>query len=485
MEGQRQGAQQAPGGKALSKAARLGPVFAVVAAGVAMSNLDTFVVNVALPQIDAHFHTQLSSVSWILNAYTVIFAALLVPAGSLADRLGARPTFLLGTGIFTAASLACSMAPGIWWLVAFRAVQAAGAAALIPSSLGLLLAAAPPEKRQIAVRGWTAISGVAAALGPALGGLLTEASWRWVFWINVPIGVAALLAGVFVLPVPPARNRAARPDLAGAILLTLGAAAAALGLVESSTWGWGSARVIGALVAGAVLLCLFVAQSARHPDPVLPLGLLKMSSFSWPSAASLLFAIPFAAMLLSIVLWCQDVWHWSPLVTGLGIAPGPLMVPIFALGAGPVLVRRFGSSAVGLAGSLFFAAGIGWWIAGMRASPDYPLGMLPGMLLGGIGVGLALPTLISVALTALPPPSFSTGSAVITMGRQIGTVLGVGVLVAILGASRHAGQVAAFDRGWWFIVAASVVTALACLPVGRAAARPSTAPASTQAAARS
>ncbi|WP_345672553.1 MFS transporter, partial [Streptomyces phyllanthi] len=183
-------------------------MFAVVAAGVLMANLDLFIVNVALPQISSDFDdSPLSSVSWVLNAYAVVFAALLVPAGNFADRFGARATYLAGTAVFTLASLACAVAPNIWALVALRGLQAAGAAALIPASLGLLLAAAPPEKRLGAIRGWTAVSGIA-TLGPAAGGLLTEISWRWVFLVNVPIGLAVLLAGPRLLPRTPPRTKA-------------------------------------------------------------------------------------------------------------------------------------------------------------------------------------------------------------------------------------------------------------------------------------
>ena len=448
---------------------RSGKVFVVVAAGVAMSNLDTFVVNVALPQIGLHFHqASLGPVSWVLDAYAVIFAALLVPAGNLADRYGARPVYLTGIALFTSSSLACSLAPGVWWLVGFRTAQAAGAALLIPASLGLLLAAAPADKRLLYVRGWTAISALGAALGPVLGGLLTEASWRWVFLINVPVGVAVLVVGRPLLPRSPAHKDSARVDALGVVLLSAGIGAITLGVVESPSWGWTSGGVVAALIGGVAVLALFVAHSRCSPDPVLPLGLFRVPGFAPASLANLLFAVPFAAMLLSIVLWAQLVWHWSPLVTGLAVAPGPIMVPPFALVFGPALLKRVGPSLVAVTGCVVFAAGIISWIASLDATPDY-LHMLPGMVVTGIGVGLTLPTLISTAVTALPPPSFATGSAVVTMARQVGSVLGVAVLVAILDTGTDtAHTVAAFDKGWWFTAATAVITALVCLSIGRA-----------------
>ncbi|MFC5749041.1 MFS transporter [Actinomadura rugatobispora] len=437
---------------------RLGPVFAVVAIGVSMSNLDLFIVNVALPQVGEGFSgASLASLSWVLNAYAVIFAALLVPAGNFADRTSAKRAYLLGIGVFTLASLLCALAPGVWWLVAARVVQAAGAAILIPSSLGLLLAAAPPEKRLSAIRGWTAISGLAAALGPVAGGLLTQFDWRWVFLVNVPLGLAALVFGPRILPGTTAKKDAARPDLLGAALLTAGIAALALGVVQSEDWGWASAGVIGSLAAAVVLLGGFVVRSARHPSPVLPLDLLRVPSFSPASLANVLFAVAFAAMLLSAVLWCQQVWHWSALRTGLAIAPGPLMVPALAVGAAPV-ARRLGAGPLAIAGCAFFAAGIGWWM--WRVEDGYAAGMLPGMLLTGVGVGLTLPTLIGAAVAALPPQRFSTGSAVVTMARQVGTVLGIAVLVAALGAGQDGGD---FDTGWLLTLLATAAAAAVCL----------------------
>ena len=443
-----------PGGAA--GASRLGPVFAIVAIGVSMSNLDLFIVNVALPQVGEGFSgASLASLSWVLNAYAVVFAALLVPAGNFADRTSAKRAYLLGIGVFTVASLLCALAPGVWWLVAARVVQAAGAATLIPSSLGLLMAAAPPDKRLGAIRAWTGISGLAAAAGPVAGGLLTQFDWRWVFLVNVPLGLVALALGPRILPGTGAKKDAARPDLLGAALLTAGIAALALGVVQSEDWGWTSPGVIGSLAGGVVVLALFVLRSARHPSPVLPLDMLRVPAFSPASLANVLFAVAFAAMLLSAVLWCQDVWGWSALRTGLAIAPGPLMVPFLATGGTP-LVRRLGPGPMAIIGCAVFAAGIGWWM--WRIEDGYAVGMLPGMLLTGVGVGLTLPTLIGAAVSALPPQNFSTGSAVVTMARQAGTALGVAVLVAALGA----GASADFDTGWLVTLVATAAAAAVC-----------------------
>ena len=237
-------------------------------AGVVLASLDLFIVNVALPDISHDFgHASLSDLSWVLNGYAIVYAALLVFFGRLADRHRLGRGFLLGVAIFTAASAACAAASGVAMLVAFRLVQAAGAALLTPTSLGLVLAAFPPERRGGAVRTWTATGGLAAALGPVAGGLLVAASWRWVFLVNVPIGVAALVVGWLKLPEVPGHS-VRRPDALGAVLVTAGVGAVTFGLVQGNNWGWGSPGTVSALAAGALLLGLFIGHCFRSGNPL-------------------------------------------------------------------------------------------------------------------------------------------------------------------------------------------------------------------------
>ncbi|MET7621606.1 DHA2 family efflux MFS transporter permease subunit [Streptomyces sp. NPDC005408] len=450
-------------------------IFAVVAAGVAMSNLDLFVVNVAIPDISSHFdEASLSSLSWVLNAYAVVFAALLVPAGSFADRNGPRRAYLLGVSVFTVASVLCAIAPSVWFLVAARVAQSAGAALLIPASLGILLAAAPPERRVSAVRNWAAISGLAAALGPVIGGALAEADWRWIFLINLPVGIATVVVGRRAIAPSSRRTDAGRGDLIGAALLTAGIGTLALGLVKAPDWGWTSGPVAITLATAVIVLSLFVRRSAKHASPVLPLDLLRLPAMGPAMLANLLFAVAFAAMLLSAALWCQNVWHWSALQTGLAISPGPLMVPLLSPYAG-ILVQRFGAALVAATGCALFAAGLGWWVAALSVDDhDYVRGLLPGMVLTGIGVCLTLPTLVGAAVTRVPPASFSTGSGVVNMTRQTGSVVGVAGLVAVLGRPHGAAVIDAFRHGWIFTLVATVAAAVACcllLPHTRPAAR--------------
>ncbi|MFF8271711.1 MFS transporter [Streptomyces sp. NPDC016562] len=446
-------------------------MFATVAASVFMSNLDLFIVNAALPAIgDSFGGSGLGSLSWVLNGYAIVFAALLVVAGRLADRSGHKPVFLTGLAVFTLASVGCALAPDVGTLVGARLVQAAGAALLMPTSLALLLDTTAPEKRAGAVRAWASIGGIAAGLGPVVGGLLVEAGWRWVFIVNLPVGIAAFAIGLKALPSPEraGTQKAPLPDLFGAALLTGSIATLALGLVKAPDWGWTSTGTLGGL-AGAVLLGVwFVLRSARHPVPIVELPLLRVPAFASAAAALTLFTVAFAGMLLGAVLWCQDVWGYSALRTGLAIAPGPLLVPPVALRIGPA-VARFGAGRIAMAGSVLFAAGILWWAAALDTGSAYASSLLPGMVLTGLGVGMTLPVLTGASAAALPPARFATGSAITSMGRQIGAVLGVAILVGILGTPAPGQVAAAFRNGWYAIAVAALLAACATIPLVRKA----------------
>jgi EmrB/QacA subfamily drug resistance transporter len=438
-------------------------VLTIVCAGVVLASLDLFIVNVALPSIAVDLHAQaLGDLSWVLNGYAIVYASLLVLFGRLADRYPRKYGFLLGVAVFTAASAACGAAQSVGMLVAFRLVQAAGAALLTPTSLSLVLAAYPPERRHGAVRTWTATGGMAAALGPVIGGLLVAASWRWVFLVNVPIGLIALVAGALRLPDVPG-HPIPRPDALGSALVTIGVGGLTAGLVKGQEWGWGSTTTVAVLAASVIVLALFVWHCRRSANPLVEPALFRIRSFSGASLVAIFFSMAFGAMLLSIVLWDQDVWGWSALHTGLAVAPGPLMVPLCAfLLAGP-LIKRLGAGPVIGLGSTVFAAGAAWWALAAGLHPNYLDGQLGGMLLTGIGVGLTLPTFMATATSELPADAFATGSGVVNMLRQVGLALGVAVLVAIIGDPTRLDRLAAFQRGWIVVAAFAVVAAVASL----------------------
>lgn len=441
--------------------ARPRAVLLIVSLGLVLSNLDLFVVNVALPSIAAELRpADLGELSWILNAYAIVFAALLVPAGRLADRTSRRTGYLLGVAIFVVASAACAASTSVPMLIAFRVLQAIGAAMLLPTSLGLVLDAYPPEKRFGAVRIWATVGSGAVTLAPVVAGPLVDLSWRWVFLINLPIGLYAIIAGWRILPRGES-ERGPFPDVFGAVLLTGGIGALTLALIKSGDWGWSSGRVVGLLAAAVVLVGWFFAQSARHASPVFELDMLKARNFSIGSVATFLFNAALGAMLLSSVLWVQDVWHWSALQSGLALLPGPALVPIWAI-VGGKLMRRLGPGLVVVAGAVAFAAGLVWWTAAIQVDADYIGGMLGGMALTGVGVGLASPTLVGAASSSLAPSRFATGSGAINMIRQIGITVGVAVLVAVIGKPVGATeQLGAFRTAWIVIAAVALLSGVA------------------------
>jgi len=438
-------------------------VLIVVSVAVFMASLDLFIVNIAFPDIRADFSSaSIAGLSWVLNAYTIVFAALLVPAGRLADRFGRRRAFLTGLGVFLAGSALCGLAPTLPALVAARVLQAVGAATLMPASLGLLLPEFPPHERAAAIGVWAAVGGVAAAAGPPLGGLLVESSWRLVFLVNLPVGAIAAFYGARLLVETRDETERGWPDLIGTAVLIAGVGALALALVKAPAWHWADPRTVGTLAFAAIALAVFWARCARHPSPVVDLAMLRVRSFAMASAAQLLFAAAFAAMLLGNVLFLTTAWHESVLSAGLMLAPGPTMAAISAVLSGRAATRA-GQHALAGVGCALFAVGIGWWLWRVTPSPDYAGAIVPGLLVTGIGVGLTLPSLASAAASSLPPARFATGSAVLNMSRQLGSALGVAVLFAVIGTPT---ALSSFQAGWRFMVIPAVLASFAAFAIG-------------------
>ncbi|WP_197684372.1 MFS transporter [Aeromicrobium choanae] len=435
-------------------------VMAVVAVGVLLSGFDLFIVNVALGDIAASLgEGDLADLSWILNAYAITFAALLVPAGRISDLIGSKNGFLAGLLVFTLASAACAFSPGLGTLVAFRIVQAAGAALMIPSSLGLVLTAFPAESRAGAVRLWAGLGGVGAALGPVVGGVLVQADWRWIFLVNVPLGIAAAVVGWRVLP-ETVGHPGRRPGFVGALLLVVTVATLVLLLVEGSEWGWTSTRTLTVAAIVVLGLALNAWAVARSADPIVSLDLLRTPHFASMSLTLLAFHVSFGAMLLSVVLWLQDVWGLSALQTGLGVAPGPLLVPFVAVYGGR-LVSAIGPRAVIALGTSVFAIGVASWALLAGPSTSYAATILPGMLLTGIGVGLVVPPSMALGCSELPPEHHGTGSAVLQTARQVGIAVGVAALVAVLTAQPVGAD--AFQVAWWMTAAFALAASLTAI----------------------
>ncbi len=444
---------------------RPGVTALIVLTGVFLSSLDLFIVNIAFPSISATYHGQsLSSLSWVLSAYTIVFAAALVPAGRWADRAGRKRAFLLGLAVFTASSALCAVAPSLGFLVGARVLQASGGALMLPTSLGLLLPAFGPARKGAAIGLWSAVGGAAAAFGPPVGGLLVQVSWRWVFLVNLPFSVLALVFGVrFLHEVrDPDAHKA---DLLGAGLLTVAVASLVAGIVQGPDWGWSSGRVVGAFALALLAAAGLVLRSSRHPDPILEPAVIRHRAVALADLSSLVFFGGFGAMVLGGVLFLTGVWHESVLRAGFMIAPGPLLAGLTAFPGG-LLGARWGHRAVGTAGSLFFAAGGLWWITHVGATPDWVGAYLPGSVLSGFGVGLMLPSLGGAATAPLPPQRFATGSALYAMTRQIGVALGVACLVAILGSTTGASAVHAFHHAWIFMMGCGLLAGLVLQGIG-------------------
>ncbi len=435
-------------------------VLALVSVAVFMVSLDLFVVNVAFPDIVGAFPgTSLPTVSWVLNAYAIVIAATMVSAGRLADQSGRRLVFMVGLVVFAIGSTLCGAAGSIGVLVGARMVQALGAAALLPTSLALLLPEFQPAERSAAIGIWAAVGGIAAACGPPLGGLLVEVSWRLVFFVNVPVAMIALLFAGRLLS-ESREVDGERPDPIGVVLLTGSVGLLAFGLVQAPAWGWSDVRTIAALVVAVVGGGAFAARCATHAQPLVEPALVRVRSFSVADISALLFSASFAAMLLGNVLFMTDVWGYSTFAAGLGLAPGPLAAAVLAARSGKLVVP-LGSRFLGTLGTGLFALGCAWWLWRMGPSPDYLGEMLPGLLITGVGVGLTLPAHGSAAAGSLPPQRFATGSAIFTMSRQLGFVIGVAILVSILGSPGGIDPTAGFEGGWLFMVIAAARAAVA------------------------
>ncbi len=428
-------------------------VLAIVCVGICLANLDLLIVNVALPDIARSFGAaSLDAMSWVLNGYAIAYAALLVFFGRLAEPHRRDVSFLWGVGLFTAASAACGAATGVASLVAFRLVQAGGAALMTPTSLGLLLASFPPERRGSAVRIWTAMGGFAAALGPVLGGALVALNWRWIFMANVPVGLAAMAVAYRRLPAVPG-HAAPRPDGRAALLVTVGIAALVLGIVKADAWGVASSRTAATVAVALTCLALFIRHCVRSPNPFVDPRLFRIPQFTGATLVMAPYSMGFGALMLSVPLWEQTAWHWSALQSGLTVTPGPLLVPVTSFLLGGRLIRRWGAAAVIAVGIGLFAAAFAFLALRVGSRPDV-MAVLPGMLLAGIGIGLAYPATMAAATSVLPASSFATGSGVVNMTRQAALAIGVALFVALVGSAGDAAtRLAAFGRGWWVMVA--------------------------------
>ena len=452
-----------------------GKVLATSGMAVFLVFLDTTALYVAYPDLRADFAgVSSSSLSWVLNAYTITLAALLIPAGRLADRVGRKRTFVTATALFCAGSMLCGLAPSAGFLVIARILQAVGAAALVPSSLALVLRAFPRERIPVAVAIWGAVGAVAGAVGPTLGAAMVEAwGWRSVFFLNLPVVIGVLVLGRPHLTESKEEHAAPLPEGASIALLAGSVGLISLGVVQSAEWGWASAATVGTIAAGLVALAAFIGRSRRAANPLVDLGLFRLEGVRYGNLALFAFAISFAAMFFGNIQFLTGVWGWSVLRAGFAVAPGPLIVAVLAPVAGRIAARR-GQRALLVPGGLVYAAGPLWLLTHATVVPHYASVYLPSTILTGLGVALCLPQLSSVAVQQLPADRSATGSAVSQSVRQVGTTLGVALFIALMGTPGPTEVLDHFHHVWLLIAAGGVTVTLVASRLGRRA--PVTAP---------
>jgi EmrB/QacA subfamily drug resistance transporter len=433
-----------------------------------MTALDALVVVTALPAIHAGLGGSVATLEWTVNGYTLPFAAGIITAAALGDRLGRRRMYITGLLIFTIASAACALAPDTGALIAARAVQGLGAALVTPLGLTILAAAFPPERRGSIVGIWGAIGGLAVAGGPLVGGAVVQGlNWHWIFWINVPIGLlAAILSAAFL---PESRGQAGRLDIGGVTLVAAGAVALAWGLVRTTDVGWGSVQVIAALSLGTLLIAGFMWWESRVPAPILPLRLLRVRAFTAANATGFMSmaAITSAAFLMS--QYFQLGLGYSPLGTGLRFLPWTATPLLVAPVAGR-LGDRIGNMPLMAAGMALQAAGLGWTALEVTSGARYSQLVLP-LVIAGVGISMAIPTTPTAALGAVSPADMGTASGVQNTLQRFGAVFGVAIVSAIFSASGHLGSAAGVISGIRPALAASaglsLLGALTALAVGR------------------
>ena len=422
---------------------RPGWTFAIVSIALFMVVLDNLVVTTALPSIRADLGATIQSLEWTVNAYTLSYAVLLLTGAALGDRFGRRRMFLVGLAMFTGASAAAALAPSTEALIAARAIQGVGAAIVTPLTVTLIASVTPPQRLGMALGLWGATVGLGAALGPVIGGAVTDAaSWQWIFWINVPVGIAVL---PLLLLARESRSGAGRLDPAGVILATAGLFGIVFGLVRGNSHGWTSAQVLGSLAAGGLLLTAFGAWESRAAAPMMPLSLFRSRGFSAASATMLLTNMGMFGVIFLVSQFLQSVMGYTPLGAGVHGLPWTAAPAVTAPIAG-LLSDRIGGRRIVAIGVALQAIGIGWLAVVMTATTPYADLILP-FLIAGTGLGFFFAPITRLTLSYAPGQFEGIASGTSNALRQVGTVLGIAVLGSVFSAAGGLGSPGQFTTG--------------------------------------
>lgn len=417
-----------PGRPARSLAA----VLAAVGIPMFMVSLDNLVVTNALPVIKAEVGASLTDLQWFVNAYTLSFAALLLTASAIGDRLGRRRVFLAGITVFTLASAACALATEPWMLTGARALQGVGAAAVMPLSLTLLAAAVPERRRSVAIGIWSGISGLGIAVGPLVGGAVVDGlAWQWIFWLNVPIGLLAVPLAAAVLT--DSRGGSSRLDPLGLVLSSAGVLAVVWAVMHGADDGWTSAGVVSTLIVGGILLAAFVAWERRAAAPMMPLRLFRSRGFSMANVVAFTFSVGVFGSVFVLAQFFQVVQGMNPLEAGLRTMPWTMAPMVFAPLAG-LIVDRIGPRTLIVVGQVMLAVALAWAALASTTEVAYGALVVP-FVLAGAGMGLTFAPMTTAVLGSVRPESHGVASGANNTIRQLGIVMGVAVLASVFAST--------------------------------------------------
>jgi EmrB/QacA subfamily drug resistance transporter len=406
---------------------------AAVSFGLFMIMLDNTIVNVALPTIQRSLDLKISELEWVVTGYALTFGALMLTGGKLADLLGRRRIFVVGLVIFTASSLACGLADGATMLIAARVVQGLGAALMNPATLSIIVATFPARQRGTAIGIWAGVSALALAIGPLLGGIITERiSWNWIFFINIPVGVLGIVAALLFIDESRDTSQEQRPDVPGLVTSTVGLFSLSYALIEANTYGWTSVRILLAFGIAAVSLVLFVLLERHQRLPMLDLALFRNRGFAGANAVMLLVGLAMFGVFFYVSLYVQQVLGYSAIEAGASFLPWTVLIILLAPQAGR-LSDRFGARPFVAGGMVVIAASM-FFFSRLGADESF-WSLLPGMLLGGVGTAATMAPVTAAAMTAVRPEKAGVGSAVLNSMRQVGGSLGIALMGAIVAAS--------------------------------------------------
>jgi EmrB/QacA subfamily drug resistance transporter len=406
---------------------------AAVSVGLFMIMLDNTVVNVALPSMRQSLHMSLSELEWVVAGYALTFAAFMLTGGKLADYVGRRLIFMVGLAVFTGASLACGLAPNGGFLIGSRVVQGLGGALMNPATLSIITATFAPRERGKAIGIWAGVSGMALAIGPLVGGLLTEhVNWNWIFFINVPVGILGLLAIPFFIDESRDTSHEQRLDVPGLVTSAVGLFALTYAFIEANNYGWGSSRILGAFAVAAVMLVAFVVLEGRQRVPMLELALFKNRTFSGANGSMLFVGLAMFGTFFYVSIYMQQVLGYSPVQAGASFLPMTLLIILIAPRAG-ALTDKVGSRWL-VGGGMTLLAVMLFYYSQLGANESF-WAILPGLLIGGIGMGSTMTPLTAAAMSAVAVDKAGVGSAVLNSARQVGGSLGIAVMGAIVASA--------------------------------------------------